>query len=147
MSNYPEHRKLKLVADKSQILGEFLLEWLPRQGIHLAEYHTHGDTCYEPHVHDYGCAQMSPPCTQTKPHTHLSADGNLCMPSCKRERDNRCGGLEQTLYPAIVPVRKLLAAFFEIDEDKLETEKRQMLDECRAANAEAVTFRLKKSTR
>ena len=43
-----------------------------------------------------------------------------------------CGMGVQTLYPAALNVRKLLAEFFEIDEEKLEAEKRAMLDELRA---------------
>lgn len=30
--NYPEHEKLKLIKERSQCLGEFLMEWLPSKG-------------------------------------------------------------------------------------------------------------------
>ena len=43
-----------------------------------------------------------------------------------------CGMSAQTLYPVALNVRKLLAEFFEIDEEKLEAEKRAMLDELHA---------------
>lgn len=37
MDSYPEHEKLKLVADKSQAIGEFL-EWAEGRGIVLASW-------------------------------------------------------------------------------------------------------------
>lgn len=43
------------------------------------------------------------------------------------------------LYRANIPTHVLLAEFFEIDEKKLEAEKRAMLDSIRAANAERET--------
>jgi hypothetical protein len=47
VSKYPEHEKLKALGGKSQMLGEFLSEWLPERGIVLAEYHKHSPHCYE----------------------------------------------------------------------------------------------------
>lgn len=47
------------------------------------------------------------------------------------ERRRTCGTPSGVLYPAPVNVRKLLAEFFEISEDKLEAEKLAMLDEVR----------------
>lgn len=35
---YPEHVKLAKVADESQVLGEFLDEFLPNRSIYLMEY-------------------------------------------------------------------------------------------------------------
>ncbi|HUV10815.1 MAG TPA: hypothetical protein VMX12_07525 [Acidimicrobiia bacterium] len=72
--DYPEHAKLRAVADKSQAIGEFLDEWLPTQGIILA---------------------------------HVDRDGRV--PS----------------------IQELLAEFFGIDRDKLEAEKRAMLESLR----------------
>jgi predicted RNA binding protein YcfA (HicA-like mRNA interferase family) len=37
---YPEHEKLAAISDKSQEIGEFL-DWLQKQGWHLARYHGH----------------------------------------------------------------------------------------------------------
>ncbi len=42
---YPEHEKLKAVAEKSQACGAFL-EWL-LETYTLAEYHKHGPSCIE----------------------------------------------------------------------------------------------------
>ena len=40
---YPEHEKLKLIQDKSQLLHEFLLEFCDEKGIFLAEYNNRDD--------------------------------------------------------------------------------------------------------
>jgi hypothetical protein len=40
MSDYPEHDKMQLVVDKSQVIGEFL-EWLSdEKNVHLGYVHT-----------------------------------------------------------------------------------------------------------
>jgi hypothetical protein len=83
----PEHDKLHKIADKSQVIGEFL-DWLPEQGIHLARW-----------VYDEGY---------------------------DRERLVTGAGKSNTA---------LLAEFFEIDLDKIETEKRALLEHLRALNA------------
>lgn len=102
MSPYPEHEKLKEIQDKSQVCGEFL-EWLlGPQRYQLGQYHEHTDDCWLPNEN--------------------LLDG----------RRRVCGMGAQTLYPAAANHRKLLAEFFEIDEEKLDEEKRAMLDELRA---------------
>lgn len=47
------------------------------------------------------------------------------------------GGNIDHWWPTGKPIRKLLAQFFEIDEEKLEAEKRQMLEEQRELNRRA----------
>jgi hypothetical protein len=47
------------------------------------------------------------------------------------------GEREAEMQPAMVPVTDLLAAYFEIDQDKIETEKRAMLEACAVAYEEA----------
>lgn len=42
-----------------------------------------------------------------------------------------CGARRGELIPLAIPVHKLLAEFFDIDEDKLDDEKRAMLEELR----------------
>lgn len=49
------------------------------------------------------------------------------------EKRKVCGMNTETLYPAPINTRKLLAEFFEIDEAKLEEEKLSMLAELRSA--------------
>lgn len=41
---------------------------------------------------------------------------------------------EPVLTPVVMSTERILAAYFQIDLDKIEAEKRQMLDEIRAAN-------------
>lgn len=83
MSNkYPEHEKLNKIADKSQVIGEFL-EYLQDEKRYL-----------------------------------------LCELVC-----------ETKYYPVHVSIQDLLADFFGIDQKKLEKEKREMLEEIRAANS------------
>jgi len=52
-------------------------------------------------------------------HTHSKA--------CQSDDGSACGSSTRILYPASINVRRLLAEFFEIDETKLEDEKRAML--------------------
>lgn len=101
MAEYPEHEKLRAVADKSQVIGEFILEFLAQSGIELARRHEHTDECHE--------------------------DGG---------RHRTCGLRDGELWPcgSEREVRRYMAAFFRIDEDKLEAEKQAMLDALRAAN-------------
>lgn len=81
-TEYPEHEKLKKVADESQTCGEFL-DWLKHEkGFVLHEWN---------------------------------------------ER-------LQEYVVAWTPINTMLAEFFEIDQDRLEAEKRTMLEEIRRIN-------------
>ena len=104
---YPEHEKLKAVAHESQTVGSFL-EWLENEKhVELAVRHEHTEGCYEEDVRLHG---------EGDPPFHWIA---------------RCGYREDALQPAFLAPRKLLAEFFEIDEEELEREKRKMLEELR----------------
>lgn len=87
MSAYPESDKLHAVAKYSQAIGEFVNDWLPTQGIYLAEYF--------------------------KPEGYLG---------------------DERLVPTHRSIQDLLAEYFEIDQGKLEAEKRAMLDALRKLN-------------
>lgn len=54
---------------------------------------------------------------------------------CYRSRFT--GQREESMSPTMVPVETLLAAYFEIDQDKIEDEKRSMLRACAKAYDEA----------
>lgn len=46
-TKYPEHQKLKAVAERSQTVGTFL-DWLrDEKGISLAVQHEHNESCHE----------------------------------------------------------------------------------------------------
>ncbi len=103
---YPEHEKLKRVHDRSQACGEFI-EWLSSEKkIQLGQRHRHTDECYQKvEVKFFGMRDQL-----------------------------TCGMLEDNLYLAAESVVDLLAEFFEIDQKKLEEEKRTMLDIQRKLN-------------
>lgn len=106
MKQYPEHEKLKQVSGKSQTVGTFL-DWLVEQkSIELAVRHEHTEHCYEQRERVNGVG------------TFVSSA--IC-----------CGYGSGDLVSARIPFRQLLAEFFEIDEEKIETEKREMLEELR----------------
>lgn len=83
--SYPEHEKLKKVAEQSQVIGEFVDIFLGGKGIMLAHYYEFVDT----------------------------------------------GGKQLTTH-GVPAIDDLLAEFFDIDRDKLETEKRAMLEQARS---------------
>lgn len=56
--------------------------------------------------------------------------------ACHRMRGRSCRR-EAELSPTRVPVNDLLAAYFEIDQDKIEAEKRAMIDEFAKSYEEA----------
>lgn len=109
---YPEHNKMKAVTPFSHKIGEFL-EWLTERHVMLAHYPTkclhlmYDGTCHEEAMENGSCPSECPECEMTE----LSE-----------------------LYPYSYNIQKLLAEFFEIDLNKIEEEKRQMLDEMRKLN-------------
>lgn len=105
MPRYPEHDKLRAVKDKSQAIGSFIEFGIPKLGFAL---------CLE-HKHDDGCGEV------------------------EFEREGRevreCGLFEGEYLRQYGRIEKILADHFGINEDRLEKEKRKMIDECRRANA------------
>ena len=99
---YPEHDKLRAVAPYSQKVGEFL-DWLSEQGVALCRRHDHTEDC-EPDEYAGGAY---------------------------RERYT-CGYLEGEWVPDAEGTIDRLARFFEIDLQKIEDERRAMLDAIRA---------------
>jgi hypothetical protein len=51
---------------------------------------------------------------------------------CYEDGDRMCGVEKGALVPVLASVPSWLSRYFDIDEAKLEAEKRQMLDECRS---------------
>ena len=104
---YPEHVKLRAIADKSQAIGEFL-DWLSLpteeggKGVVLTE--------------------------RKCPH------GYWPMQDCEESKWCARGDETVQFWPFHGSTTKLLAEFFKIDLDKIEEEKRAMLDAIRAAN-------------
>lgn len=121
VSEYPEHEKLKLISDKSQSIGDFLA-WCGEQGIALQEFIDKEKCLY---VDERGeCVDG----------TFFPVDPDEEARDCKKCR----GSGVVKLAPQYVSPREstvaLLARFFQIDQDRIETEKRAMLDKLREIN-------------
>jgi hypothetical protein len=100
-TQYPECEKMKAIQKESQTIGEFL-EWLSGKGIHLVTVHTHTDAC-------------------------LDEEGES-----KDEFGNRlCGYSEGAYQPLHTSTENLLADYYNINLDKVDAEKDQMLKELR----------------
>lgn len=100
----PECEKMAKVRDQSQKIGEFL-EWLRgEKEIVFCTYHQHSKSCYD-NEEDY--------------EDHKYA---------------RCGYREDDLAPAPIRTEEILAEFFDIDLDKIEQERRALLEYCRERN-------------
>ena len=131
MSDYPEHDRLAAISDQSQTCGEFL-EWLQEDGLHLMRWRTDLTDivpCGPGHIVAFGGhgAMKSP----------YGGGPPRCMRCGEEERDK--GTYEVTGMKGWVSehrsIQQLLAAFFGIDLDKIETEKRQMLARMRGEAA------------
>jgi hypothetical protein len=126
MAGYPEHEKLQAVSEQTQAIGEFL-EWLNSQSVQLMTWR---EDLTDTRVDDK-C-----PCDG---HFHLHCDhwgaDNEAHGCC------RCGKpfgfTEVTGIKGWVSERRgatqLLADWAGIDLNKIEAEKRQMLESIRAA--------------
>jgi len=136
--NYPESERLRKVSEKSQIIGEFI-DWLHNEkDIHFHRIHEHTDGCYTPHDHTHWseCRRMQPMSGELH-HFGMESTFEHRTEKCVVGSDHLdlvCGyprdptssphGLELVNY---FPIEKLLAAFFDIDLDKVEQERRAML--------------------
>ncbi len=99
MTEFSEHEKLIVIGDRSQSTGEFL-DWAEAQGWHLM--------------------------------TLAMSDCEECEEWGKDENCSYCEGtgkVKDTWVPAPGSTVTKLADFYDIDLDKIEQEKRQMLEE------------------
>jgi hypothetical protein len=120
MSAYPEHEKLHRVKEElgTEFIGAFL-EWLGHDGIQLARYWDHETNCES--VSD----DEDP--DGPSPFRHRSENWRWY----KHTKKN-CGYENDGMLICIhEPIMKLLARYADVDLEKLETEKRQMLDDAR----------------
>lgn len=128
--SYPEHEKLSAVKDQSQRIGEFL-EWLmDEKKVELAFWHKHSEQC-DGFNADTGEIEPEYECGNKK-HDSGEMKHDFGMYGCHPKRSFGCDMPCQTLSPFRATKEKLLAEFFEIDLEKLENEKRAMLDSLRA---------------
>jgi len=130
----PELNKLKAVHERSQACGEFL-EWLNQEKkVVLAQFHRHTDGCYdmgltpEQFRKEYAGKTKAGLFTATKSlcNDNELRNGRFSAPQCGLRQDE--------LVTANYGVQKLLAEFFEIDMNKVEAERRAVLDYVREQN-------------
>jgi hypothetical protein len=137
---YPEHKKLSAVRDQSQKCGEFF-EWLQSEkGVTMEcsfEYERDEDDEKIWRDEDGNVVE-----DYVDPESYIFSVGSPKDEKYRKMRDER--GIHCRLIPTpggsiTMPIRQplssLLAEFFEIDENKLEEEKRAMLEACRKAHA------------
>lgn len=115
---YPEHDKLSAIANQSQACHDFL-EWLSyKKGWHLGSHTYYIDVVTGRHIEsgsytDHGMLYPEEEVTEFGVEKIENGDFMIQVP---------------------YSIRDLLAEFFEIDQNRLEAEKRAMLDALRAAN-------------
>lgn len=108
MKEYPEHEKLSKIEDKSQIIGEFI-EWMASKGIHPAVYQ---ETINDNYV---------------DPITFEVVDEYTKADQLNKKVIHNPEYCPAGNYFINKPIQDFLAKFFEIDQEKLEKEKRRML--------------------
>jgi hypothetical protein len=101
----PELDRMKAVTTESQQCGQFL-EWLlGEKGYSIVTYHKHGPDC-----------------------AGWDEDRGRYHPS----GEDRCGASENELMPVHINIQQLLAEYFGIDLDKVENERRAILERIQA---------------
>lgn len=117
MSDYPEHEKLSKVQDASQAIGEFL-DWLTgEQGVQLCRWQSHANNGQPRYV-----GPNHPRSQELNPHGIKYVDNP--------DFEERLEGL----YPDGRPIQELLAEYFGVDLQRLDSEKRVILDRLRTAS-------------
>ena len=124
---YPEHEKLQEISDKSQAIGEFLEE-MSYKGIRLCEFNEDITTVEQVEVPEDLERWLGEDDTDLPLSSHNTARALVRMLA---GRDHHQGGF----MPVAGTTMKILEGYFGIDGDKVEDEKRQMLDKIREANA------------
>jgi len=106
-TRYPEHEKLSEVSAESQTIGEFLDLGLPQMGIVL----------YEERPYDCECSACD------------RGEGEFSKWHSDEERETIVNGRVQLrkMFPTGRTIQQILAAYFEIDQDRIDAEKEQML--------------------
>lgn len=136
-AKYPEHEKLKAVRDQSQKCGEFF-EWLQSEkGVEME--------CGFEYEHDEDDEKVWRDRDGNIVEDYIDPENMLGMLAMREKYEKMRDelGMHCRLIPTPggsvkmplnKPLTSLLAEFFEIDENRLEEEKRAMLDECRKAH-------------
>jgi hypothetical protein len=113
---YPEHDKLTKAVDESQVIGEFLDFGLQDQGLVLCHFQEKGNNGEPRYVWLDGLEEGGEP--TARDYFARRADHNPHYESW-----------DDHFVPAFKPIPAILAHYFDIDQEALEREKRQMLEE------------------
>lgn len=116
MSEYPEHDKLVGLGGDNQVIGDFL-EWL------AGGYEGSPSLAICEFREEKGPMLIKPDGSSA---TFFDADAEV-------NPDYQAGGY----HPTTMSTQDLLALYFAIDQDRLEAEKREMLNEQRKLNEQA----------
>ncbi len=138
MSDHPECDKMLAVSEDSQKIGEFL-EWLGSQGLHVCSLVTKRPCEYR--GRRYACSGG-----RLYYGEDVSSLGHLLVDESEYESEaiRRCdacrgSGMVDLIQPHFSPVsgtiNTLLAKYYGIDMDKVERERRAILEDLRALNA------------
>jgi hypothetical protein len=121
----PEHDKMHEVKERSQAIGEFI-EWLgSEEGVSLTVHREKRWVCFVCGVIDEDDVRAS--------RAFCGEDGcRLCL---QEGKESAVEHQPEGYYPYHFTIEKLLAKHFDIDLNKVEDEKRAMLDELRTQNA------------
>lgn len=136
MAEYPEHEKLKKIADQSQAIGEFL-DWLRGNlRVHLMVYGSHEiqRECHAPCHYIYRKGTVAAAREAMLEEMDLFAEPDPNRYVAEIEDCDACEGTGtitefreelRDFHPH--NIQDILALYFEIDQDVLEDEKRSML--------------------
>lgn len=142
---YPEHDKMSAIKNESQAIGAFL-EWLLAGGVEICKWRdsgNNGEPFYLQHIvgedgtcnscgDDHCTPEHYPAGTVLYEHEDTgritSSVGVLY-----RKRNPDYEGWNEGFYPINKRIEQYLADYFEIDLNKIESEKRQILESLRKA--------------
>lgn len=113
MTDYPEHDKLSAIKDESHAIGLFIDHGLPKMGLAI----------YEKIVRPCECGWCD------------HREGDRSKWHTEADRATQVDGVVQITewHPTYRTIDRILAEYFEIDRDRLDDEKRAMLDAMRSA--------------
>lgn len=117
-TRYPEHEKQAKVKDLSNAIGEFLDIGLPQQGLIICRSVPEGDNGEPKYV-------WGPNATDAERGDEPTI-GDYMRGAA--ERNEEYEEWDAHLVPAGKPIIEMLADYFEIDLNKIEAERREMLE-------------------
>lgn len=121
MSAYPEHDKQHLIHEDSQVIGEFL----DTCGYELCEWRAAGNNGEDEYVWTRRALKARPSRADHTPRLHDFIDG-------RAEHNPEYEGWDEGYVPVGKSIQRILAKHFGIDLDKIEDEKRAMIDALRS---------------